>query len=230
MARFKDRVSGASELLQKLDEYRESLNTVVLGLPRGGLVTAAEIAKGLFLPLGYVVVKKMGAPGDPELAIGATDSKGISYFDQELIKSLGISKEYLDSEKDRKIIEAKERFGLYKSNFKNPDFIGKGVILVDDGIATGTSMLAAIKSVENSGAAKVVVAVPVVAEDSREKLQKLVDEFVAVEVSSDMMSVGEFYDYFPQVEDSEVLEILSMASARSMASAKKNAENNLGSK
>ncbi len=211
MARFKDRIDGAKKLLPKLAKFADDKDAIVVGLPRGGVVTAAEVAKRLHLPLGFMIIKKIGAPRDPELAIGATDPEGISYFDQELINSLRVAKEYLDGQKYKKMGEAAVRRALYETSFKNPDFSDRTIILVDDGIATGTSMLAAVKSAKNLGAKKIIVAVPVTAEDSKKKFEGEADEFIAAEVDPSMSSVGEFYDFFPQVEDSEVLEILKNA-------------------
>lgn len=209
MARFKDRISAARELLPKLSQFDGDINTVVFGLPRGGVVTASEIAKGLHLPLGFLVAKKIGAPGDSELAIGAVTDNGGFYIDKEMKASLNIGDKYLEDEIEKKREEARSRSEEYLKNFENPKISGKTVILVDDGIATGATMVAAVRSIVKRGARKVVVAVPAGPCDNFDAIRKEADEVVCVSADLELSAVGEYYDEFPQVEDSEVIKILN---------------------
>lgn len=211
MSRFKDRISAARELLPKLSQFDGDLNTVVFGLPRGGVITAAEIAKGLHLPLGFLVAKKIGAPQDPELALGAVTDNGGFYIDKELKASLNVSDKYLEDEIEKKREEARTRSEEYLENFENPGIKGKTVILVDDGIATGATMVAAVRSIEKRGARRVVVAVPAGPCDNFDVIRKEADEVICLEADLELSAVGEYYDEFPQVEDSQVIEILKNA-------------------
>lgn len=208
MARFGDRIDGAEQLLPKLHRFKGTSDAIVVGLPRGGVITASHIAEKLGLPLSFLIVKKIGAPGDPELAIGAISEDGEVVYDKELI---GLAdEEYKNEESRRKLAEAKARGELYRGSNVLERFDRKTVILVDDGIATGTTILAAIKAAKKSGAEKVIIAVPVASTDSADKISKEA-ELIAIEISSVLTSIGEFYDYFPQVEDSEVIKILQDA-------------------
>lgn len=219
MPRFKDRISAAHELLPKLIRFDGDINTVVYGLPRGGIITAAEIAKGLHLPLGFLVAKKIGAPGDPELAIGAVTDNGGFFIDKEMKASLNITDKYLEDEIERKREEARARAEEYLKHFENPKIHGKTVILVDDGIATGATMVAAVRSAIKRGARKVVVAVPAGPCDNFDVIGKEADEVVCLTADLGLSAVGEYYDEFPQVEDGEVVEILKR-------NANKNAKSN----
>ena len=195
MARFEDRISAAGELLPGLQKYTDS-NAVVVGLPRGGVVTASFLAKKLKLPLDFIIVKKVGAPGNSELAVGA-----VTESDQE----------YSDDEFEQKRKEALERGRLYRKNYPAKSLKDKVVILADDGVATGATMLAAIGVVKRKGAKRVVVAIPVASTDAAGKIKSLSDEFVCLMADPDMSAVGEYYNSFPQVEDGEVLAILENA-------------------
>lgn len=211
VARFKDRVSAAGQLLPKLGKYKDDLNAVVVGLPRGGMITASEIAKGLNLPLGFLIVKKVGAPGDPELALGAVTDDGGSYLDEEIIASMNIPETYLDEEIEKKREEARHRSEEYLAHFNNPAFADKTIILTDDGIATGATMRAAIKSLVSRGARKVVIAVPAGPCEHFGKIRSEADEIICLGEDYEMNSVGDYYDEFPEVTDGEVIEILKHA-------------------
>lgn len=195
-------------MLAKLHDYKYDPNAVVVGLPRGGMVTASVIAKGLDLPLGFLVVKKIGAPGNPELAIGAVSEEGEVVFDTEISTSIDFA--YKNSEKKIKADEARERGHLYRGNNKVEHFKGKTVILTDDGMATGITMITAVKAAILREASKIVVAVPVASSESIEMVKGYADVFVFL-VDDSLTAVGACYDDFPQVEDSEVLDILKNA-------------------
>lgn len=213
MARFKDRITAARELLPKLQKYKNDSNTIVAGLPRGGMVTAGEIAKDLNLPLSFVVVKKVSAPSDPELAIGAVTDNGGIYLDEDLISEMSIDPDYIESEVERKKEEARQRLELFGSRGLS-QFTDKTVILVDDGIATGSTMMAAIRSVKRHGARKIVVASPTGGCESVGSFRKEADEIICLNEKLDFSSVGEYYDEFPEVMDDEVIKILKDAKNR----------------
>jgi putative phosphoribosyl transferase len=208
MARFMDRAEAGRELSTRLEKFVGDPKTVVAGLPRGGVVVAAHVVENLHLPVDFIVAKKLGAPGDPELAIGAVTEDGESYIDSEIVRSEGVEKEYIKEELREKMGEAKRRTELYRGGKVAPSFAGKTAILVDDGMATGATMLAAVASAKKRGAGKVIVAVPVASSEAFEKIKGRVDEVVCLEKDRYLTSVGEYYDNFPQVEDSEVMEML----------------------
>lgn len=208
MEGFIDREDGAKKLLPKLRKFQNAGDAVVVGLPRGGMVTASVIAGQLGLPLGFLIVKKIGAPGDPELAIGAVSEDGEILYDEELAKSA--DQKYKESESKIKYDEARERGRSYRGGGNVERFDGKIVILVDDGIATGTTMLCAVKSAKKRGAKKVTVAVPVASSEGENKIKKEA-ELIVFGTDPMLASVGEFYEKFPQIEDPQVLEIIKNA-------------------
>ncbi len=205
---FNDRRDAGRQLALKLGKYKDQKDVIVLGLARGGMVTADEVASGLRVPLNVVVVRKIGAPGNEELALGAIAEHGEGIFNDQLIGILGVSSDYLkmEIERQKKILD--QRLDLYRGNSPVPDYKGKTVILVDDGIATGASMRVAIKSVRDAGAKKIVLAVPVAAPDSLRKMEKEVDETVCLCSPVYFEAVGSFYRLFEQTSDEEVVRLL----------------------
>lgn len=216
--RFIDRAAAAEELARRLEKYKNDLSAIIVGLPRGGMVVASRLADELGLPLDFLIVKKIGAPDNPELALGAVTESGEKYLDRDLIASVGVDSEYIEIELQRKFDEALERSRLYRDEKALPSFKGKTVILVDDGVATGATMLAAIESARGRGAKSVIVAIPVISEDAFEKMNGGVDRMIYLEKDSHLASVGEYYGNFPQIEDNEVTKLL------------KNAKDNFGDK
>lgn len=206
---FKDRRDAGKKLIPQLSKYKDSKNVIVLGLARGGMVTASEVASGLNIPLNVVVVRKIGAPNNEELALGAIAEHGEGIFNEHLVGILGVSHDYLKKEVERQKKILKERLSLYRGKSPAPDLKGKTVILVDDGIATGASMRVAIKSVRDAGAKKIVLAVPVAAPDSLDKIAKEVDEVICLSSPVFFEAVGGFYQEFDQTSDEEVIHLLS---------------------
>lgn len=206
---FKDRSDAGNQLVPLLRSYKGKENVIVLGLARGGVVTANEIAKALQLPLGVVVVRKVGAPGNEELALGAVTEKGEGIFNDHLISLLGVSPDYLKRQVEIEKQKAKARLELYLGERPAPNLKGKTVILVDDGIATGASMRVAIQSVRNQGAKKIILAVPVAAPDALKKIEKEVDEVVCLLSPAYFEAVGSFYKKFEQTTDEEIINLLS---------------------
>jgi putative phosphoribosyl transferase len=208
MARFMDRAEAGRELAARLKKFKGDSKAVVVGLPRGGMVVAFHLAYSLRLPMDFLVAKKLGAPGDPELAIGAVTEDGESYLDEEIVRGEGVEKIYIEKELREKAEEAKRRTELYRGSKVAPSLAGKTVILVDDGMATGATMLAAVASAKKREAERVIVAVPVASKEAMEKIRARVDGVVCLKEDRYLSSVGEYYESFPQVEDSEVMEIL----------------------
>lgn len=208
---FRDRIDAGQRLADALRPYHGS-DAVVLGIPRGGVPVAAEVARLLGLPLDIVVARKLGAPGQPELAIGAVTANGGLYLNHDLIRDLGVDQAYLDSAVERKRAEARDRESRFRGGRPGPALAGRIAIVVDDGLATGATIRAAVQSVRHAGPAKLVVAVPVGAIESCASLRSEVDELVCLWTPDDFMAVGQFYDDFSPTEDDEVERILRAAS------------------
>lgn len=208
---FKDRRDAGERLISKLAKYQNDPNAIVIGLPRGGVVTAFVVAQGLNLPLDVICPRKIGAPQNPEFAIGAITETGEGFFDDRIIAMLGVSQEYIRHTVEKEKLTAQQRLKLFRKNRPPIDLEGKTVILVDDGLATGATMKVAIKSVQAAGANQVVVAVPVAPPDTADEIQTMVDELVCLATPPLFQAVGEFYMNFSQTEDDEVVDLLSKA-------------------
>ncbi|MFH1781497.1 MAG: phosphoribosyltransferase family protein [Patescibacteria group bacterium] len=206
---FKDRADAGKKLAKKLENYKNNEKAIVATIPRGGVATGFEVAKYLNLPLDVVVTKKIGAPGNPEYAIGSINRHGDILVDEDAVLMTGASQEYL--EEQSKILKQKveEKLKMLKGDKPVTSFKDKVVILVDDGIATGYTALAAAKFLKDEGAKKVVMAMPVVPADNIDKFKDKVDEFIYLESPVMFASVGQFYQDFTQVEDEEAKELLA---------------------
>lgn len=211
-ALFIDRDDAARKLLPLLVDYKDNTNAVVLGLPRGGMIVAKYVADALNLPLDFIIVKKVASPTNEELALGAVSEDGINYFDWELIKDLDLPNSYIDGAAEKKLMEAKERARAYRVLRPPADLHGKIAILVDDGIATGASMGAAVSAAQVRGARRIIVAVPVASADGFRNVKKSVDDIACPCVREHFSAVGELYSRFPQIEDGEVIALLKHAS------------------
>jgi len=204
---FKNRVEAGRILSKKLVKYRRDKNATVLSIPRGGIIVGKELAKNLILPHSHIVVKKFSAPNNSELAIGALAPSGVKVIDWELALRIGVDQEYLDEEIKRKSREVEERMKKFSRSGQISKF--KTIILTDDGVATGSTVLAAIKYIKEQRTKnkeqKIILAVPVVAKDTFIKLKSEVDEIVALEIPDSFSAVGQFYKEFPQITDEEVI-------------------------
>ncbi len=209
MSLFKDRSQAGRLLSEKLRHYQNK-DAVVLGLPRGGVVVAAEIAKALHLPLDLVVARKIGAPGNPELAIGAVTEEGECFFDQAFIEGYQVDPDVLRQEIKQEKKEAHRRRLLYRAGRASLNLKNKIVILVDDGIATGFTLQAAIACVKTKNPKKIVVAIPVGPKETLKKFQHQVDEVVVLQTPEIFRAVGEFYINFDQVSDEEVIALFKL--------------------
>lgn len=208
---FQNRQDAGKQLVSKLKQYKGNPDAIVIGLPRGGVVVAFEVAQELDLPLDIIVPRKIGAPGNPEFAIGAIDEQGKGIFDQEVISGYRISQDYIKHEVEKERKEALRRLEVYRGDRLPLDLSGKVAIIIDDGIATGATMRAAIQSAKAKGAKRVVVAVPVTAIDSLKKLKKEADEVVYLDAPAFFGAVGAFYEQFDQTSDEEVVALLKRA-------------------
>ena len=207
MAFFVDRVDAGKRLASVLKNF-PGKKGIVLAIPRGGVVVGYEIAKTLNLPLDVIIPRKIGAPENPELAIGAVAEDGTTILDHNLIKYLGVSREYVIEETERQKQEIRRRLKLYRQDTSYPDLKGLDVIVVDDGIATGSTMKAALASVKNRGAASITVAVPVGPPSTIDELEKMADRVVCLYTPEFFQAIGEFYRDFNQTSDEEVIGLL----------------------
>lgn len=203
---FKDRTEAAEKLAKKLEWLRNE-NPIILAIPRGGVVTGDVVAKTLGVKLDVIVSRKVGAPNNPELAIGAVVHDGSFFPNSDIIDTLGIPKRYIEQEISEQLKEIDRRLIKFRGS-KEYDLKGKTVVLVDDGIATGATMFVAIEWVKKQNPKRIVVAIPVGPRDTIEKLMA-VAEVVVLDAPVFFNAVGEFYEVFEQVEDYRVVEIMS---------------------
>ena len=214
---FRDRRDGGQRLVPRLTGYRGRKSTFVLGLPRGGIVPAAEIARDLQLPLDVLISRKIPAPDNPELAIGAVAEGGESWLNEELVAATGATAEHVAAETARQRAEIAYRQKRFRSGreLDLPD--DATVILVDDGVATGATVIAAIHALRARRVARLVLAIPIAPPDTAETLRRLVDELVVLATPEPFYAVGAFYDDFRQVTDENVVALLAEAKAGATA-------------
>jgi putative phosphoribosyl transferase len=212
--RFRDRTEAGRLLAERLRGYAGRDDVVVLALPRGGVPVAYEVAKELGAPLAVFVVRKLGVPGYKELAMGAIASGGVVVLDEGLVRRLGISRTQLEDAIAREAQELERRENAYDGRRGPPKLEGKTVILVDDGLATGSTMRAASMAVRELKPARVVVAVPVAAAETCDDFRDVVDEVVCDVTPRPFHAVGLWYENFSQTSDDEVRELLERAEAR----------------
>ncbi len=205
---FKDRASAGKMLAAELKKIIAK-DAVILCIPRGGVVVGAELAGELNLPLDIVVPRKIGSPSNPELAVGAVAQDGSTFLNERLISLLGIDGDDLDGLIEGEIKEIERRMRGYRGSTIYPDFKGKTLVLVDDGAATGYTMLAAAEFVKKSiQPAGLIIAVPVAPRDTLELFGQVADQVVCLAAPADFYAVGQFYDDFGQTADREVMELL----------------------
>lgn len=207
MAFFVDRIDAGKRLASALKGF-SGKHGIVLAIPRGGVVVGYVIARALNLPLDVIIPRKIGAPDNPELAIGAVAEDGTTILDENLITYLGVSREYIKQETERQKREIERRLKVYRQDTSYPNLKGLDVIVVDDGIATGSTMKAALASVKNRGAASVTVAVPVGPPSTIEELNGMADRVVCLYTPEYFQAIGQFFTDFSQTEDEEVIKLL----------------------
>jgi predicted phosphoribosyltransferase len=209
--RFRDRREAGRLLAQLLGAYADRDDVLVLALPRGGVPVAYEVARALRAPLDVLLVRKLGLPGHEELALGAVASGGIRVLDSSLLMQFGISGETLARIAERETLELLRRERAYRGELPPRDVQGRSVIVVDDGLATGASMRAAVKTMRKRGPARLVVAVPVAPAGTCASLREEADDVVCSRTPEPFAAVGQWYEDFRQTSDEEVRELLAAA-------------------
>jgi putative phosphoribosyl transferase len=210
---FRDRTEAGQRLGARLKEMAIQ-NPVVLALPRGGVPVGFEVAQALDAPFDVFVVRKLGTPGQEELAMGAIASGGVRVLNEEVVQALAIMPEQIDAIAAREAQELERRERDYRGNREQLDVRGRTVILVDDGLATGSTMRAAVAAVRQRGPEKIIVAVPVAACATCAKLQQEANETVCLYTPLEFYAVGQWYEDFSQVTDDQVRELLQRSASR----------------
>ena len=204
---FEDRTDAGKKLANELRKFADK-SVMVLAIPRGGVIVGYEIAKKLHAPLDIIVPRKLRAPNQPELAIGAITEDENVILENQIVNSLNVSDYYIRMESQRQKLEIDRRLKAYKGDSRMPDLTGLTVIVVDDGIATGSTMRAALISVRKRGAKSVVLAIPVASSSALRMLEKEADETVCLFTPQLFFAIGQFYTSFEQNSDEEVQELL----------------------
>jgi len=211
---FRDRYEAGKLLAARLGVYQNRADVLVLALPRGGVPVGFEVAQSLNTPLEVFVVRKLGVPGQEELAFGAIASGGVRVLNRIIVRELGMSQAMIDGVAARELRELERREQLYRDNRPFPDVTGKAVILVDDGLATGSTMLAGVSALRQKKPRQIVVAVPVAAQSTCEDLGKEADEIVCLATPEPFYAVGRWYIDFSQTTDDQVRELLQRAATQ----------------
>ncbi|MEO8623508.1 MAG: phosphoribosyltransferase family protein [bacterium] len=210
-ARFRDRREAGRRLAAELRAYANRSDVIVLALPRGGVPVGFEIATALSAPLDVFVVRKLGLPSQQELAMGALASGGVRLLDRELMRVAHVSEDDLNRVVAAEQLELERREREYRGDRQFPELFGMTVILVDDGLATGSTMRVAIDALRQESPARLVVAVAVAAPDIRDALRQIVDEIICAETPEPFRAIGQWYDDFSQTTDADVHDFLEAA-------------------
>lgn len=211
MPLFTDRRDAGRQLAEKLDDYSGRDDVVVLGLPRGGVPVAYEVARRLGAPLDIFLVRKLGLPGHEELAMGAIASGGVRVLNEAVVRALDIPDRLIDAVAEREWQELQRREQAYRGDQERIPLEGKTVILIDDGLATGSSMRAAVQGLRTQQPKQIVVAVPTAAIETCELFQHLVDDVICAHTPEPFLGVGAWYEDFLQTSDEQVQELLATA-------------------
>src|SRR3954463_5368140 len=201
---FPNRAEAGRLLAEKLDKYKGLDDVIVLGLPRGGVPVAFEVAKRLRAPLDVFIVRKLGVPGFEELAAGAIASGGVRVLNEDVVRAMPYASEAIEAVTTKEAAELERREQIYREQRAAPELRDKTVILVDDGLATGATMRAAVKALRQRGAAKIVVAVPVGPPETCKEFEDVADEVVCASAPEYFQAVGQYYEDFSQTSDDEV--------------------------
>lgn len=207
--RFRDRVEAGQLLARSLMAYANRSDVIVLGLPRGGVPVAFEVARALQVPMDICLVRKLGVPSHKELAMGAIASDGVRVLNYDVVGWLGISGNVIDEVATKELRELQRRDRAYRGDRPPPDLRDRTVLLVDDGIATGATIKAAISVIQKENPQRIVVAVPVAAAETCQELRQQVEEVVCLKTPQPFHAIGLWYDNFAQTTDGEVCALLS---------------------
>ena len=221
---FRNRIEAGRQLAQKLAAYADRPDVLVLALPRGGVPVAYEVAKALNAPLDVFLVRKLGVPGHEELAMGAVATGGVRVLNEHVVRALGIPEYVIDAVAAWEEQELARRERLYRGNLPAPDVRGRTSILVDDGLATGSTMQAAVKALRKQQPAQIVVAVPTASPEACGALKLEADEVICAVTPQPFYSVGLWYEDFSQTTDEEVRELLARSRAPAQPSTKSEGE------
>jgi putative phosphoribosyl transferase len=213
---FRNRIDAGSRLAARLFQYKNRIDVTVLALPRGGVVVGYEIASALNVPLDVLIVRKLGFPGQPELAVGAVAETGSVVLHEGLMAENRLSDEVLKPEIDRQKKEIEKRVAIYRAGRRLPDFNGITVILADDGVTTGVTIKAAISAIKERKAAKLVVALPIGPPETVKVLRQMVNEIICLETPLAFMAVSVHYLDFNLVSDSEVVDLLQRIASKAV--------------
>lgn len=208
---FRNRTHAGQLLAESLTKYADRDDVIVLGLPRGGVPVAYEVAKSLHVPLDVLVVRKLGVPGYEELAMGAIASGGVQVVHHDVMRAMGIPRAELEAEAAVQLKELHRRELAYRGHTGTPEIEGRIVILVDDGIATGYTLRAAVQALRQQRPKQLIIAVPTAAPDSCAELRPMVDELIALMTPAAFRGVGQWYEDFSQTTDAEVTQLLAKA-------------------
>ena len=212
---FPDRIEAGRLLAEELEKYADRDDVIVLGLPRGGVPVANEVAKHLHAPLDVFIVRKLGVPGFEELAAGAIASGGVRVLNEDVMRAIPHADQAIEAVTTRETAELARREQTYREGRPAPDLRDRIAILVDDGLATGATMRAAVKALRQRGAAKIVVGVPVGPPDTCHEIEEQADETVCLSMPEFFQAVGQYYEDFSQTTDEDVRQLLTSA-ARDM--------------
>jgi len=212
-ARYRDRRHAGRELASKLLEYADRPDLIVLALPRGGVPVAYEVATTLRAPLDVFIVRKLGVPGHEEYAMGAIATGGVRVLDERVVRNARVTRAELDAVTAAEQRELERRERQYRGDRPPPDVAGRTAILIDDGLATGATMRAAVEALRQEGAARVVVAVPIAPPETCDAFRDVVDDIVCARTPEPFYAVGLWYDDFSQTTDEEVHELLERAAS-----------------
>ena len=211
---FFDRTEAGELLAEKLTYYADKPEVIVLALPRGGVPVGARVARKLNVPFDIFVVRKLGLPGHEELAMGAIAIGGVRVINRDVVEGMRIPELVIDAVAAQEQEELMRRRHAYRGDLPPPEVRGKTVVLVDDGIATGSTMIAAVAGLRQLGAGRIVVAAPVIAQSAFYQMRRAADEVAAVIVPDVFLGVGQWYEDFSQITDEEVREMLSETNHR----------------
>ena len=208
---FSNRVEAGRKLASELVDFLDNRSVIILAIPRGGVVVGYEVARKLKVPLDIIIPRKIGAPSNPELAIGAVTEDGTAILDEKLVGYLNVPRRYIEEESERQRKEIERRLKAYRGDVPYPTLTNRIVIVVDDGVATGSTIKAALASLRRRKVKQVVIAVPVGPAETIKELEEKADHVVCLFAPEEFYAIGQFYQNFDQTTDEEVIRLLKLS-------------------